>query len=126
MEISVVCPKQRLENTTDVIELIERMNRDFARRYGEDIVSPESGVWVTTVRVVSWVALPALRFEDMTPPVDKLAPPKPVEVRPCHFVGREGAIDTPVYDNKALQPGIVITGPAIVNPGSTTYLVEPG
>ncbi len=126
MEISIVVPKSRLERSTDVIELIELMNRDFARRYGEDIVSPESGVWVTTVRVVSWVELPALRFEDMTPPAEKRPAPAPVATRACHFVGREGAIDTPVYDERALQPGVVITGPAIVNPGSTTYLVEPG
>ncbi len=126
MEISIVAPKSRLERSTDVIELIELMNRDFARRYGEDIVSPESGVWVTTVRVVSWVELPALRFEDMTPPAEKRPAPAPVATRACHFVGREGAIDTPVYDERALQPGVVITGPAIVNPGSTTYLVEPG
>ena len=46
MEVSIVAPKTRLESTTDVIELIEIMNKDFGERYGEDIVSPESGVWV--------------------------------------------------------------------------------
>jgi len=44
----------------------------------------------------------------------------------CHFVDTVGAIDTPCYDGRALAPGVVIPGPAIVNPGDTTYLVEPG
>ncbi|WNC74189.1 hydantoinase/oxoprolinase family protein [Thalassotalea psychrophila] len=126
MEVSVVAPKTRLESSTDVIQLIETMNADFGSRYGEEIVSPESGVWVGTVRVVSWVELPALKFEDMTPPTTKISTPKPVAYRDCHFVGLEGAQKTPIYDGLALQPGVVIEGPAVVNPGATTYLVEPG
>jgi N-methylhydantoinase A len=126
MEISVVVPKIRVTSSTDVIGLIELMNGEFAERYGSEIVSPESGVWVTTVRVVSWLELPALQFEDITPPVDKAPTPEAVATRECHFVGLEGPQQTPVYDERALEPGVVISGPAIVNPGSTTYLVEPG
>jgi N-methylhydantoinase A len=126
MEVSIVAPKTRLESSTDVIRLIEHMNDDFSERYGEDNVSPESGVWVATVRVVSWVELPALKFEDMNPPTEKIATPEPVTFRECYFVGVDGAMNTPVYDGQALKPGVVIAGPAVVNPGNTTYLVEPG
>jgi N-methylhydantoinase A len=126
LEVSIVCPQRRLTNVAQVIELIELMNTDFGKRYGNNIVSPESGVWVSTVRVVSWVELPALRFEDMTPPSDKIAAPAPVAFRDCHFVGYQGTQRTAVYDGAALEPGVVIQGPAIVNPGDTTYLVEPG
>lgn len=126
LELSVIAPRTRLEKAADVVELIERMNKDFGERYGEDVVSPGSGVWVTTVRVVSWVELPALKFDDMNPPANKVPTPKPVAHRQCHFVGTEGALQTPVFDSQALQPGVVIEGPAIVNPGATTYLVEPG
>jgi N-methylhydantoinase A len=126
MEVSIVSPKINLESTTDVIQLIEAMNDDFSERYGEDSASPESGVWVSAVRVVSWVDLPALKFDDMRPPTEKIATPEPVAHRSCHFVGVEGEIETPIYDAKALQPGVVIEGPAVVNPGNTTYLVEPG
>ena len=126
MEVSIVASKTRMHSTSDVIELIEAMNEDFASRYGADIVSPESGVWVSTVRVVSWVELSALKFEDMNPPAEKIAAPEPVEYRQCHFVGIDDAMETPVYDVLALQPGVVIDGPAVVNPGATTYLVEPG
>lgn len=125
MEISVVSTRNRLEKPGDVIELIERMNTDFAERYGQQIVSPESGVWVSTVRVVSWVELPALKFEDLSPPVKKIPAPAAVAHRPCHFVAVDGEVLTPIYDEQALQPGVVIDGPAVVNTGATTYLVEP-
>jgi N-methylhydantoinase A len=126
MEVSIPATKTRLEGSSDVIELIEVMNADFSERYGADIVSPESGVWVSTVRVVSWVELPALKFEDMNPPTEKITTPEPVGYRQCHFVGVDGAMETPIYDEQALLPGVVIEGPAVINPGATTYLVEPG
>lgn len=126
LEVAVVCPHSRLSSVEQVIELIDLMNEDFGERYGKNIVSPESGVWVSTLRVVSWVELPALEFENMAPPADKIATPEPVAYRECHFVGHDGAVKTPVYDIAALAPGVAIEGPAIVNPGSTTYLVEPG
>lgn len=126
MEIGIVLPGEVLASAEDVLGVIEAMNTDFAARYGEEIVSPESGVWVTTVRVVSWVQLPALRFEDMRPPLRKIAPPAPIAVRLCHFASHAEPVNTPVYDAQALEAGVVVDGPAIVNPGATTYLVEPG
>jgi len=126
MQVSIVSPKRRLDSSDDVLNLIEMMNADFARRYGIDIVSPESGVWVSTVRVTSRVSLETVKFEDMKPVAHKLPAPSPVGTRPCHFVGQAQPLDTPVYDGRALEPGVVIEGPAIVNPGQTTYLVEPG
>ena len=125
LELSVVAPKTRLEKSSDVVDLIERMSTEFGERYGEDVVSPGSGVWVTTVRVVSWVELPALNFENMKPPAKKIATPDPITHRMCHFVGIDGELETPVYDGQALQSGVVIDGPAIMNPGAATYLVEP-
>lgn len=126
MEVAIAIPKNRLEKTSDVIEIIGMMNSDFSARYGKAIVSPESGVWVTTVRVVSWVSRGALSFSDLHPPVAKVDPPEPVTRRDCYFVALSGAHSTPVYDGRALEAGVVIEGPAIINPGATTYLVEPG
>jgi N-methylhydantoinase A len=62
----------------------------------------------------------------MMPLENKLPAPEPVSTRSCHFVGHEASFDTPIFDSAALTPGVVIDGPAIVNPGQTTYLVEPG
>jgi N-methylhydantoinase A/oxoprolinase/acetone carboxylase beta subunit len=33
---------------------------------------------------------------------------------------------TPVYDRESLTPGVVVTGPAIVEAADTTYAIFPG
>jgi N-methylhydantoinase A len=35
-------------------------------------------------------------------------------------------VETAVYDESALQPGMLVPGPAVVTTPTTTYLVEPG
>jgi N-methylhydantoinase A len=35
-------------------------------------------------------------------------------------------LNTPIYGAEVLIPGTVVEGPAVCNPGQTTYLVEPG
>ena len=37
-----------------------------------------------------------------------------------------GQVDTDVFDESALEPGLVVPGPAVVTTPATTYLVEPG
>jgi N-methylhydantoinase A len=126
MEISIALDNRRLSKPAEVLETIERMNDDFGKRYGKEIVSPESGVWVTTIRVVSRVDLGTVSFEDLAPPVKRIPAPEPESVRECSFHAVDGVVATPIYGEAALRPGVEIPGPAIVNPGETTYLVEPG
>ena len=126
MEVSIELENRRLKKPQEVLAAIEYMNADFAKRYGSEIVSPESGVWVSTVRVVSRVDLGTVKFSDLRPPTERLSPPEPVTYRECYFNGNSGPIRTPIYGPDALSKGVEISGPAIVNPGETTYLVEPG
>lgn len=125
MEISIELDNHRLSSPIEVLRAIEAMNADFGKRYGSEIVSPESGVWVTTVRVVARVDLGTVHFEELSPPGQRRPAPEPSAYRQCHFNGT-GGIEVPIYGRDALEPGIEIRGPAIVNPGETTYLVEPG
>ena len=126
METSIVLDKTRLTSLHEVLEIIEKLATDFSERFGAAAAAPESGVWVGNLRVVSYVDLPPLKFENMMPLENKLPAPEPVQTRSCHFVGHKESIETPIFDSAALTPGVVIEGPAIVNPGQTTYLVEPG
>jgi N-methylhydantoinase A len=45
--------------------------------------------------------------------------------RPVWFVGRAGALDTPVYLREALLPGMTVSGPAIVQELSSTTVIPP-
>lgn len=126
MEVSIALADRRMKSPKQVLTAIELMNDDFGNRYGFEIVSPESGVWVTTVRVVARVDLGTVAFSDLRPPSNRLQVPEPCSYRECYFADQKGALKTPIYDARALQVGVEIPGPAIVNPGETTYLVEPG
>ena len=44
----------------------------------------------------------------------------------CHFVGHQGAVETPVWNRASITPGMQIAGPAIVASEVTTFLVDPG
>jgi N-methylhydantoinase A len=49
--------------------------------------------------------------------------PSPDAIRPVYFGGWR---DAPIYRRDALQPGMVLTGPAIVEQPDTTTAIEPG
>jgi N-methylhydantoinase A/acetophenone carboxylase len=46
--------------------------------------------------------------------------------RKATWSGKEGAVDTPVFSFPELDPGNVISGPALIEAPHTTYVVEPG
>ncbi|MCX7171850.1 MAG: hydantoinase/oxoprolinase family protein, partial [Proteobacteria bacterium] len=126
VETAVVCEKNRLSCVGDVLELIERLAVDHAGRYGEGAQAPESGIRIMAYRVASFVASRTVEFGDLWQGIAASWTPEPVATRKCHFSEGQAAAQVPCYDATALQAGAVLVGPAIINPGWTTYLVEPG
>ena len=49
--------------------------------------------------------------------------PRAATVRPVYF---GGWCETPIHQRQALEPGMVIDGPAIVEQPDTTIVIEPG
>jgi len=127
IDTAVVFEKTRLDSSHDVLDLIQKHRQDFERRYGMNAPAPETGIWISNYRVASYIDPDPVNFGDLQ--LEKARPSvhvEPVAHRDCHFVGHDGSLETPVFDSLALQEGVVINGPAVVNTGSTTYLVEPG
>ena len=125
IETGVVFERTRLTGQADVFDLIARHRRDYEQRFGLAAPAPETGIWISNFRVASFVEHEPVRFGDL---FQDLTPRSiaPIGRRSCHFVGREGAVDCPVFGGEALAEGVTIDGPAIVTTGVTTYLVEPG
>jgi N-methylhydantoinase A len=123
--MAVVADRTRLRSVRDVIALIDLFGEDYGHRFGHGSQSPEAGIRITTIRVASYVEGETVVFDAALPTGTPKAATA-VGQRRCHFVGVDGAVDAPVYDEKALQPGTVVTGPAVVTTPTTTYLVEPG
>lgn len=125
MEAAISFEKNRIENIHDILNLTQKLAVNFEQRFGKGTPAPESGVWIINFRVATSVPGEPLALGDVKPPASKLPAPPEVSRRPCVFGEQSQVVDTPVYDGRALVPGVMIHGPAIINPGDTTYLVEP-
>ena len=123
--MAVTADRTRLESVRDVVALMHMFADDYGRRFGEGSQSPEAGIRITTIRVASYVEGETVEF-DASLPDGEPVPAKPAGSRRCHFAGIAGGVDTPVYGETALQPGLTVPGPAVVTSPTTTYLVEPG
>jgi len=123
--MAVTADRTRLESVRDVVALMHMFADDYGRRFGAGSQSPEAGIRITTIRVASYVEGQTVEF-DASLPAGEPVPATPAGSRRCHFVGIAGGVDTPVYDETALRPGLVVPGPAVVTSSTTTYLVEPG
>jgi N-methylhydantoinase A len=123
--MAVVARKTRLESIRDVVDLMRLFSDDYGRRFGQGSQSPEAGIRITTLRVASFVQGETIEF-DATPPDGQTRAARPAGSRRCFFPRIEGPVETAVFDETALEPGLAVPGPAVVTTPTTTYLVEPG
>ncbi len=126
VETAVVTSIRRIDSIEDVLRLIEEFHTRYGERFGQGSQAPEAGIRINTIRVCSFVTQPGIAFRDLAPGDTVLAPPAPVGMRDCHFVGHADVVPTAIYDEAALVPGTRIDGPAVVVTKATTYLIEPG
>jgi N-methylhydantoinase A len=123
-QTSVISPVNRLNNMSEVLQLVEAFSVNYGERFGEGSQQPEAGIRINTIRVLSYVELDRVEFKK---PVEGPAKtPKPHSQRECYFVDIEGPVLTNVYRTQTIEPGSVIEGPALVESPRTTYLIEPG
>ncbi|AEE24506.1 hydantoinase/oxoprolinase family protein [Paraglaciecola chathamensis] len=125
VETAVETDAKRFESMHDVLALMRRFDKRYGERFGQGSQATESGVRINTIRVSSYVELDKVDFKQIKPLQEKISV-EPVTSRQCYFVGFDGAFDTAVYDDAALEPGTYIEGPAVITTVNTTYLVEPG
>ncbi len=125
---TAVIPQHEVHGAADVLAIISQFSNDYGKRFGEGSQAPEAGIRINTIRVAAFVRHETVTFEDIKPVAAELRkePPKPETPRKCHFVGHEGAIETPVWNRADIAPGVQISGPAIIASEVTTFLVDPG
>ena len=116
----------RMSSLSDVVMLMSQFHKSYGERFGQGSQSPAAGVRINTVRVCSYVELESVAFGDLRPGLRNCLPPEPVADRDCHFVGQDNVVKTPIYDERALEHGVRLSGPAIVTTPQTTYLIEIG
>lgn len=128
VQTTAVIPQHEVHGPADVLSIISQFSNDYGKRFGEGSQAPEAGIRINTIRVAAFVQHETVEFEDIkpVPKEQRRSPPKPETLRKCYFVGHAGAVETPVWSRSAIQPGVQISGPAIIASEVTTFLVDPG
>ena len=126
VQTTVSTDLKRMSSLSDVVMLMSQFHKSYGERFGEGSQSPAAGVRINTLRVCSYVELESVQFGDLKPGLKTAATPSPLGTRRCHFVGHTGPQETVLYDERALEHGVQLAGPAVVTTPQTTYLVEPG
>ncbi|MFG1613465.1 hydantoinase/oxoprolinase family protein [Nonomuraea wenchangensis] len=98
--------------------VLDRFSRQHEARYGHAM--PEPGQILTLrVRAVGRLSKPGLRE---LPPADSAAP-EPIGERPAFDVASGETVAFPVYARAALGAGHEVSGPAIVEEGTSTTVI---
>jgi len=118
----VAAPSLRLEHAEDVRRLNLAFETEYSEAYSPLGLNPDAGVEVDALILKA-------RLPQRPPPPpspQRSAGPAARGTRPAAWTIGQGLVDTPVYEAAALEPGTVITGPALVEAETTCTAVAPG
>lgn len=122
-DVEIELPFDTVESAGQVDDIIRRFEDAYSKQFSRAARSPELGYLITTalVRGVVEVRKPAL-------PNVPTASPAPDEsaLKGTRRVYRFGKWhEARIFDLDKLRPGNVITGPAVIEAASTTFVVPP-
>jgi N-methylhydantoinase A len=121
---SMVVPFARFGGGRQVLEMIKRYHTSYGERFGAGTQTPETGIKVNQVRVISYVSLPKVSFATNGASGNGHSAKREPSIRTAWF--DDGFVETPVHDLASLAPGEEIAGNAIVESANTTFVVYPG
>ncbi|MGW9262792.1 hydantoinase/oxoprolinase family protein [Gordonia terrae] len=123
--LSMESPVSRFTDQRDVLAAVKSFHSAYGERFGEHTQTPEAGIRLNLIRVVTSARSEDLPLAPSDTTVDLDTPPRPVATRSAWFPG-EGTVDTPVFEMDDLAVGVHIDGPALVVSPHTTFVVNPG
>ena len=126
VQTTVISSVNRIKNMDEVMNLIKQFSIDYGNRFGKGSEAPEAGIRINTVRVLSYVELETVEFNNIAPTGLKKKLPASFETRDCYFTDVKAPVKTAMYEIGQLEAGHMVDGPAVVTSPVTTYLVEPG
>ncbi|NDZ15733.1 methylhydantoinase [Variovorax sp. WS11] len=121
-EISVALPELDPEDPGFVAELMARFHANYVALYGRAVTGTEAEVITWRIRASGpkgAVSLAGLRGE-----AGAVRDPRK-GTRPVFFPELGKYVETPVYDQYALLPGVPVEGPAIIEQRESTVVMGP-
>jgi len=116
----VAVPVPSLRGPDDVADLTQRFHDAHQRRYGHMARAEAVEIVNFQVTAVGLIPQPAMK-----PFAKTTASPQPPAARRAWF-DAENAREVPVFRRSALQPGMRIEGPAIIEEQTSTIVLYPG
>lgn len=124
---TLASPYERFTSIRQVFDVVKRFHVSYGERFGEGSQTPEVGINLNNVRVVSYVPLEKVELAATGREKRDGTPGRALKSRrPAYFAGAGGFVDTPVYDYGALAFGEALRGHAIVEAPHTTIVIYPG
>lgn len=121
-EISVAVPDMDPADPAFLAELLTRFRANYVALYGRAVTGTDAEVITWRIRASgprSEVSLANLRSKagDVRNPLKGK--------RPLYFSELGKYVDAPVYDHYAMQPGVAVAGPAIIEQRESTVVMGP-
>ncbi|WP_137389884.1 hydantoinase/oxoprolinase family protein [Rhodoligotrophos defluvii] len=107
-----------IESGWDAARIARAFEEAYRREYGNTL--GDIATTIVSFRTVVQGMREHVRRSLPTPPQRSAPPPR--TTRRVYFGGWH---ETPIHDRQALQPGMVVPGPAIVEQADTTIVIEP-
>ena len=124
-ELEVPFTSGRIDSPS-VVHAIDSFHQLHERVYGHR--DADNLVEIVTLRVILSQSPPAVAEEVTTGESHSSATaPRSAQkgARSAYFTESNGYIDTPIYSREALEPGMVLEGPAIIEQEDTTTVIYP-
>ncbi len=122
---SMVSPYERFTTARQVLDMIKRYHESYGERFGQGTQTPETGIKVNQIRVISYVPLEKVSFRANGHNGASGAGAEK-GTRRAFFPSLGTFVEAPVYDAGALAVGREVEGPAIAEAPHTTFVVYPG
>lgn len=124
---SLVSPFEYFDNPRQILEIFKKYHTSYGERFGEGSQTPEVGINLNNIRVVTYILLKKVSFKgNEGQRNDSVYADAPKGLRKCYFPKHGNFVDTPIYDYSALNEGDEIQGHAVVEAPHTTFVVYPG
>lgn len=122
---SLVSPYQFFDNPRQILDVIKLYHNSYGERFGEGTQTPETGIKVNNIRVISYVPLQKVSFASNGGLITRSGTAEK-GIRRCYFPAYKEFVETPIYDYDALGVEQEIRGHAVVEAEHTTFVVYPG
>ena len=122
----IVSPHLNVQRADDFRDICDTFTEQYSAVYTPEATFPMGGINVECFYLTASVENPDPVIEEAElkgpePPGSARLPP-----RQATWIGRGHSVDTPVFSFQEMEPGNVITGPALIEAPDTTFVVEPG